>query len=35
LRLLIRLAAQRRAIEDMMSLGWEGKLEASREGRSF
>jgi Arc/MetJ family transcription regulator len=35
LRLLIRLAAQRRAVEDMMSLGWEGGLEASREGRSL
>jgi Arc/MetJ family transcription regulator len=35
LRLLIRLAAQRRAVEDMIGLGWEGDLEASREGRRF
>jgi Arc/MetJ family transcription regulator len=33
LRLLVRLAAQRRAVEDMMGLGWEGDLDASREGR--
>ena len=33
LRLLVRLAAQRRAIEDMIGLGWEGDLDASREGR--
>ena len=33
LRLLVRLAAQRRAVEDMMGLGWDGDLEASREGR--
>jgi Arc/MetJ family transcription regulator len=33
LRLLIRLAAQRRAVEDMIGLGWEGDLDASREGR--
>jgi Arc/MetJ family transcription regulator len=34
LRILVRLAAQRRAVEDMMGLGWEGDLDASREGRS-
>jgi Arc/MetJ family transcription regulator len=33
LRLLVRLAAQRRAVEDMIGLGWEGDLDASREGR--
>jgi Arc/MetJ family transcription regulator len=33
LRLLVRLAAQGRAIEDMIGLGWEGDLDASREGR--
>jgi Arc/MetJ family transcription regulator len=33
LRLVVRLAAQRRAVEDMIGLGWEGDLEASREGR--
>ena len=30
LRLLVRLAAQRRAVEDMMGLGWEGDLDESR-----
>ena len=25
LRVLVRLAAQRRAVEDMMGLGWEGE----------
>jgi Arc/MetJ family transcription regulator len=33
LRLLIRLAGQKRAVQDMVGLGWEGDLEASREGR--
>lgn len=33
LRLLVRLAAQRRAVEDMMGLGWEGDLDESRRGR--
>lgn len=33
LRLLIQLAGQRRAVKDMMGLGWEGDLDASREGR--
>ena len=33
LRLLVRLAAQRRAVEDMMGLGWEGDLDTSRQGR--
>ena len=33
LRLLVRLAAQRQAVEDMMGLGWEGDLDAGREGR--
>ena len=33
LRLLVRLAAQRRAVEDMMGLGWEGDFDTSRQGR--
>jgi Arc/MetJ family transcription regulator len=33
LRLLVRLAAQRRAVEDMKGLGWDGDLDASRQGR--
>lgn len=33
LRLLVRLGEQRHAVEDMHGLGWEGDLEASREGR--
>jgi Arc/MetJ family transcription regulator len=33
LRLLVRLAAQRRAVEDMVGLGWDGDLDTSREGR--
>lgn len=33
LRLLIQLAGQKRAVKDMMGLGWEGDLSASREGR--
>lgn len=35
LRMLVRLTAQRRPVEDMMGLGWEGDLDASRKGRSF
>lgn len=35
LRLLVRLARQKRAVEDMKGLGWEGDLDASREGRHF
>jgi Arc/MetJ family transcription regulator len=35
LRLLIRLAKQKRAVKDMRGLGWEGDLEASRDGRHF
>jgi Arc/MetJ family transcription regulator len=35
LRLLVRLAKQQRALEDMRGLGWEGDLDASREGRHF
>jgi Arc/MetJ family transcription regulator len=35
LRLLVRLAAQRRAVEDMIGLGWEGDLDANREGRGY
>lgn len=33
LRILVRLAAQRRAVEDMTGLGWDGDLDASRQGR--
>jgi Arc/MetJ family transcription regulator len=32
LRLLIRLAEQKRAVDDMTGLGWEGDLDTSREG---
>jgi Arc/MetJ family transcription regulator len=35
LRLLVRLAKQKRAVEDMRGLGWEGDLDISREGRHF
>lgn len=35
LRLLIRLAAQAEALEEMAGLGWEGDLGASREARTF
>lgn len=35
LRLLVRLAEQKRAVEDMTGLGWEGDLGASREGRDL
>lgn len=35
LRLLVRLAEQRLALEDMTGLGWEGDLDAAREGRNF
>jgi len=34
LRLLVRLAAQKRAVDDMTGLGWEGDLEVSRDGRA-
>jgi Arc/MetJ family transcription regulator len=34
LRLLVRLARQRQAVEDMIGLGWEGDLAASRETRA-
>jgi Arc/MetJ family transcription regulator len=33
LRILVRLAAQRRAVADMTGLGWDGDLDASRQGR--
>jgi Arc/MetJ family transcription regulator len=35
LRLLVRLAEQRRAVQDMAALGWEGELNASRQGRDL
>ena len=35
LRLLVRLAEQKRAVEDMTGLGWEGDLDASRQGRDL
>ncbi|WP_374305208.1 type II toxin-antitoxin system VapB family antitoxin [Methylocella sp.] len=34
LRTLVRQKRQRRAIADMIGLGWEGDLDASRRGRS-
>jgi Arc/MetJ family transcription regulator len=34
LRLLVRLAGQRRAVEDMAGLGWDGDLAASRDDRA-
>ncbi|HEY4041935.1 MAG TPA: type II toxin-antitoxin system VapB family antitoxin [Rhodopila sp.] len=33
LRLLVRLARQKHAVEDMRGLGWEGGLDRSREDR--
>ncbi len=33
LRLLVRLAGQRRAVEDMTGIGWIGDLHASRTDR--
>jgi Arc/MetJ family transcription regulator len=35
LRLLVRLRAQRRALEELRGLGWEGNLDEMREGRRF
>jgi Arc/MetJ family transcription regulator len=34
LRKLVRQNRQRRAIADMVGLGWEGDLDAMREGRT-
>ena len=31
----IRHAKQRRAVEELIGSGWEGDLDAAREGRSF
>jgi Arc/MetJ family transcription regulator len=33
LRLLVRLAGQKEAVEDMFGLGWEGDLDAMRDDR--
>lgn len=33
LRLLVQLSRQKHAVEDMAGLGWEGDLDASRQGR--
>ncbi len=33
LRLIIRLHDQRRAFEDLRGIGWDGDLDAIREGR--
>ena len=35
LRLLIRLAHQKRAVKELWGIGWEGDLDASCEGRRF
>jgi Arc/MetJ family transcription regulator len=33
LRVLVRLAAQQRAVQDLTGLGWAGDLDACRQGR--
>ena len=33
LRVLVRLAAQQRAVQDITGLGWAGDLDACRQGR--
>ena len=33
LQVVVRLAAQRRAVEDMTGLGWDGDLDASQASR--
>ena len=35
LRRVVQLHRQKNAIEDMAGLGWEGDLDAMREGRRF
>ena len=35
LRLLVRRREQRKAFEELEGLGWEGDLDAMREGRNF
>jgi Arc/MetJ family transcription regulator len=35
LRRLVREARQRRALQEMKGMGWEGDLDAMREGRDF
>jgi Arc/MetJ family transcription regulator len=35
LRLLVRQSRQRKALEDLAGLGWDGDLDATREGRQF
>lgn len=35
LRRVVQLARQRSALEEMFGMGWEGDLDAMREGRSF
>ena len=35
LKLVVRLARQRDAVDDLFGLGWEGDLEASRKAREF
>ena len=35
LRLLVRRVEQRKAFEELKGLGWEGDLDAMREGRNF
>jgi Arc/MetJ family transcription regulator len=34
LRAVVRMAERRRAIERLAGIGWEGDLDASREGRA-
>jgi len=35
LRLLVRRHDQKQALEELRGLGWEGDLDAMREGRTF
>jgi Arc/MetJ family transcription regulator len=35
LRTVIRLRGQRQALEDLKGIGWEGDLDAMREGRDW
>lgn len=35
LRLLVRRSEQRKAFDELEGLGWEGDLDAMREGRNF
>jgi Arc/MetJ family transcription regulator len=35
LRIAVRLHERRRAVEELAGIGWEGDLDANREGRLF